>query len=203
MASAPAKVILFGEHFVVYDAPAILAAIDRRTSASARLINDRSIIVRSDTGASAQYGESDFKAIQGGEKARMILDPIYHAVKNVIAANNPMDNIGLELELSSTVPIGIGLGSSAAACVASVASVDSLFGSHSRDWICERAVESERMIHRNSSGADCYISTFGGVIRYSKKDGYQKVEVKEKIRLVVCNTGIQHSTGDLVEGVRK
>lgn len=59
------------------------------------------------------------------------------------------------------------------------------------------------MIHVNSSGADCYISTFGGLIRYSKAKGFKKIRAKGTLALVVANTGVRHSTGDLVAGVKR
>jgi len=47
IASAPAKVILFGEHFVVYGEPAIVLAIDKRASAKAELRDDRRLHLHS------------------------------------------------------------------------------------------------------------------------------------------------------------
>lgn len=201
VASAPAKVILFGEHFVVYGTPALLAAINRRTTAKARKRDDGKIVIKSDIGASAEYARTGFRLLKGDKKAKEILDPIYDAI--IRAHGKQPESNGLQVELKSDIPYGIGLGSSAASCVASIAAVDSLFDSHDRDWICKRAVESERMIHKNSSGADCYVSTFGGVMRYSKDGGYQKINAGKQLRLVVGNTGILHSTGRLVERVSK
>lgn len=201
VASAPAKVILFGEHFVVYGAPALLAAINRHTTARAKTISQERTIIKSDIGASAEYSDSGCKIVRGGKGAKEILDPVYDAIKRTTEAHGK--KTGLRVELRSKIPHGIGLGSSAASCVATVGAVDSLFGSHSKNWICDRAIESERIVHKNSSGADCYISTFGGIMRYSMNEGYRKIEAKKRLHLVVSSTGIRHSTGDLVEQVRK
>jgi mevalonate kinase len=198
VASAPAKVILFGEHFVVYGAPAILAAINRRTTATARIRADDKIVIRSDIGTSAEYSRTNVG--KRDTTPNEILEPIHDAVKRVLDASDKSS--GVELDLQSEIPYGIGLGSSAASCVSAIAAVDSLFASHQKKWVCERAIESERMIHKNSSGADCYISTFGGIMRYSKDVGYKGLEVARNLNLVVSSTGIRHSTGDLVERVR-
>ncbi|MGI0025610.1 MAG: mevalonate kinase family protein, partial [Nitrososphaera sp.] len=132
VASAPAKVILFGEHFVVYGTPALLAAVDRRTTAMARNRDDDKIVIKSDIGASAEFTRKGFKILHGGKKAKAILDPIYDAIKR--ARGEPAQSKGLQVELKSDIPYGIGLGSSAASCVASIAAVDSLFDSHDRAW---------------------------------------------------------------------
>jgi mevalonate kinase len=199
IASAPAKVILFGEHFVVYGTPAILAAINRRTIAQASFMKKDGVEIESDIGA-AEY-PFDSKVVHSGKKENKILAPIHHAVKKIQDARGLTP--GIRLKLRSEIPPGIGLGSSAASCVASIAAVDSLFGSHGKNWICKNAIESEKMIHKNSSGADCYVSTFGGVIRYSKRLGYRNVGTRNNVNLIVGNTGILHSTGRLVESVRK
>jgi mevalonate kinase len=196
-ASAPAKIILFGEHFVVYGNPAILAAISRRITATARATKTAKIAIRSDI-AAGEYSDSGFK---GGREAKAILDPLHSAIRGVLVARNK--KAGIEIDISSKVPHGIGLGSSAASCVATVAAVDSLFHKSDKQWVCEQAIESERLIHKNSSGADCYISTYGGLIHYAKSEGFQKIKSKGSLPLVIASTGVRHSTGDLVAGVKK
>jgi mevalonate kinase len=208
-ASAPAKVILFGEHFVVYGSPAILAAINKRISVDARIIlpNKNKIVVRSDLGAAGEYNNNnngEFNTLEGGSKAKALLDPLYAAVRQVLLLRNKKD-IGIEIGISSRVPPGIGLGSSAASCVATVAAVDSLFQQNpSREKVCKLAIESERLIHKRTSGADCYVSTFGGLMQYyGKSKSFKNIETKESLSLVVASTGIKHSTSELVAGVKR
>lgn len=199
-ASAPAKIILFGEHFVVYGKPAILAAISRRMTVAAHVIDTSKITIRSDIGAAGEYSSSRFMSL-GGKDAKAILDPLYNAVRQALVARR-QQNTGIEIDVSSEIPHGIGLGSSAASCVATAAAVDSLFGRPDKQRVCEQAIESERIIHRNSSGADCYVSTFGGLILYSKSEGFKKIE-SENLPLLIANTSIKHSTGYLVASVKK
>ena len=211
-ASAPAKVILFGEHFVVYGSPAILAAINKRISVNARTIihDENKIVIRSDIGVAGEYrNNGEFNALEGGSKAKAVLDPLYGAIRQVLLMRNnkkQKNNVGIEIGISSRVPPGIGLGSSAASCVATVAAVDSLFQENpSRQKVCELAIESERLIHKRTSGADCYVSTFGGLMQYyGKSKSFKNIETKgQSLCLVVANTGINHSTSDLVAGVKK
>lgn len=201
-ASAPAKVILFGEHFVVYGNPAMLASINRRVTVDARMIDQSKVVIRSDIGIAGEYSNSHFKKLEGGNETKTMLDPLHNATRQIVPARNK--KAGIELVISSTVPPGIGLGSSAAACVATVAAVNSLFQKKpSKQKICELAIESERIVHKNSSGADCYVSTFGGLIHYSKTRGFKKIRAKDPLVLVVASTGVRHSTGDLVASVKK
>ena len=200
-ASAPAKIILFGEHFVVYGNPAILASISRRITVAARTTNESKIAIESDIGAAGEYAGSVFKPIKGGKNAKEILDPLHSSIRQVLAARN--EKTGIKVDVFSKVHHGLGLGSSAASCVATVAAVDSLFGKPDRQKVCEQAIESERIIHKNSSGADCFVSTFGGLIHYSKQEGFTKIESNNSLSIVIGSTGVRHSTGDLVDSVRK
>lgn len=198
-ASAPAKIILFGEHFVVYGNPAILASIDRRITVETKKGKDGKVTIRSDI-AAGEFDGSTFKLIEGSN-ARASLEPIYFAATQALAAKK--QQAGLEVDIVSDIPYGVGLGSSAAALVATIAAVDSLLGKADRKKICESAIEAERIIHKNSSGADCYVSTFGGLIQYSKGQEYKKIDAKAKLFLVIGDTGIKHNTGELVSSVRK
>ncbi len=206
-ASAPAKVILFGEHFVVYGKPAILASIDKRISVKARIRRDEdddTIAIRSDIGVAGQYcNGGEFRMVEGGSEAKAVLDPLYYAIKRVLATRNK--NMGIEIDICSKVPPAIGLGSSAASCVATIAAVDSLFKRNpSKQNVCKLAIEAESCIHKRTSGADCYVSTFGGLINYdSMSKAFKKLETGGSISLVVASTGVNHSTGHLVAGVKR
>ena len=67
-ASAPAKIILFGEHFVVYDKPAVVIAIDRRAYVTVKPRSDSKIVIKSAainaSGAFTSNGE--YQPIEGG-----------------------------------------------------------------------------------------------------------------------------------------
>jgi mevalonate kinase len=200
-ASAPAKIILFGEHFVVYGSPAILAAINKRVSVDAYTTIDEEdkIIIRSDMGVAGRYSkDGEFNALEGGMKSKAVLDPLYSAIKEVLLIRNEK-RVGIEVCISSKVPPGIGLGSSAASCVATVAAVASLFQKNpSRQKVCELA------IHKRTSGADCYVSTFGGLMQYySKSKNFKNIETKGLLSLVVASTGVKHSTSELVVAVKR
>ncbi|MFB1007379.1 MAG: mevalonate kinase, partial [Nitrosopumilus sp.] len=54
----------------------------------------------------------------------------------------------------------------------------------------------------NTSGADCTVCTYGGIIEYSKKQGFKKIEGKPNFQLVIANSNIEHSTESMVSGVK-
>lgn len=198
-ASAPAKIILFGEHFVVYGNPAILASIDRRIMVSVKKNKEGKVTIRSDI-ASGEFEGSTFRLIEG-VNARTVLDPLYFAARHALDARK--QKIGLEITIKSDIPYGVGLGSSAASLVSTIAAIESLLGRPDKKKICESAIEAERIIHKNSSGADCFVSTFGGMIHYSRGGGFKKIDSKTKVPLVIGDTGIKHNTGELVSSVRR
>jgi mevalonate kinase len=199
--SAPAKIILFGEHFVVYNKPAILASVTKRIKVHAHLNNSKTINIKSDLGIEASYKESDFNIIKGANDSQTILYPLYESARSVLSERHQI--LGLDILVNSEFPYGLGLGSSAASCVATVAAVDSLFHKPDKQYVCDKAIKSERLIHNNSSGADCYISTFGGLMYYIKNTGFNKIFCRKDLSLIIGNTGIRHSTGALVSSVKK
>jgi len=105
--------------------------------------------------------------------------------------------------LKSEIPSGVGLGSSSACCVASAAAISGLFTKNSREEILQMAIEAEKTIFPNSSGADTTVCTFGGLMKYDKKNGYSKISCKNNFDFIITNSKIRHSTQKVVSNVEK
>ena len=67
----------------------------------------------------------------------------------------------------------------------------------------ELAIEAEKTIFQNTSGADCTVCTYGGLIEYDKKNGYLQIESKPNFHLVIANSNVEHSTDSVVSNVNK
>jgi len=203
VASAPAKVILFGEHFVVYGEPAVVIAIDKRAYASAELREDEGIYVNSaDLGASGVFTGKRFLVERGGREARAKLEPVKSAVEQVLTLSK--ERVGVSIEVHSTVPVAVGLGSSAAVATSTVAAVSRLLDLDlSKEQVFRLAYEAERSVHGTPSGIDPTIATYGGTMLFQRGKGFMSLEFEADLPLVVGNTGVERSTGELVASVRR
>lgn len=153
-ASAPGKVILSGEHSVVYGYPALVSSIDRRIKLSIQ-------------------NKSSFSVIP--KKAKSFVR------KGLSALNENFDDTLLEnlnISINSSLPIGRGLGSSASFAVALSGGVLALLNPKvSKKRINELAYIIEKEFHGDPSGVDNTVCTYGGYIRF-KKDEYNKQSFK-------------------------
>jgi len=204
VASAPAKVILFGEHFVVYGEPAIVLAIDKRAYAEAKLQNDKRLSLRSlNLNLSGYFEGGAFTIEQGNPKeARAKFEPIKSAVDKVLEKHG--EDVGLDIQINSMVPVAAGLGSSAAVAAATTAAVGALLNvKMSKEDIFRITYESEKVVHGTPSGIDPAISTFGGTLLFQMDTGFKPIEVKTEIPLVIGDTGVERSTRVQVEKVRE
>jgi mevalonate kinase len=203
VASAPAKVILFGEHFVVYGEPAIVIAIDKRAYAKTEIRNDKRLYLRSVNLNLAGYFESGvFKIEQGNLKeAKLKFEPLKQAVEKILEKYG--ENVGLDIEINSTVPVAAGLGSSAAVVSAVTASVGALLNVKvSKEDVFRITYEAEKIVHGTPSGIDPAISTFGGTLLFQMDTGFKPLDVKMDIPLIIGDTGVERSTRVQVEKVR-
>jgi mevalonate kinase len=196
VASAPGKVILFGEHFVVYGTKAILCSIDKRIKVTSQTIEDEVIRIRSEIGNAEAGIDSD-----SNESKMSAMKPFFHIANQALQRFNK--KTGIEITIESEIPPGIGLGSSSASCVAAAASVTGLFQKLSRDDILKIAVDAERTIFENTSGADCSVCTFGGLMQYDIKNGFSKLNSKFDFELVIANSKQSHNTSEIVDKVRQ
>ena len=127
------------------------------------------------------------------------LKPFYYL------ANKAIENkeTGICIQIDSEIPLGAGLGSSSACCVAGAAAIFKLFRKISKEEILELAIGAERTIFENTSGADCTVCTYGGIIEYDKNNGFKKIEGKPNFQLVIANSNIEHSTQSMVSKVKE
>ena len=201
IASAPAKIILAGEHFVVYGEPAIVMAIDCYAKVSVKDRNDNVIHIASNLGFSGSFKGNRFQPDHGGLGAHKILEPI--RIASQTALKELKEESGLNIVIKSEIPVAAGLGSSGALAVATVAAVGKFFGvNFTKEKIVNLSFEAERFVHGKPSGIDQAISTNGGIIVYKKNQGITPIKVKKKIPIIIGNTGELRSTGDLVKAVK-
>ncbi|MDH5415857.1 MAG: mevalonate kinase [Nitrosopumilus sp.] len=192
-ASAPGKVILFGEHFVVYGVKAILCAIDKRITVIAEKTKERKISVKSNIGRLELEKNTPLSEINSP------LKPFYYLANKIIRNHET----GIKIIVESNIPSGVGLGSSSACCVAGAAAISRLFADTTREQILKLAIEAEKTIFQNTSGADCTVCTYGGIMEYDKKNGFTKIESQPNFHLVIANSNIEHSTETVVAEVKK
>ena len=152
--SVPGKVILMGEHAAVYGRPAVVAAVDLRLTVEAGVRSGRSGskggYVRLDLPdigvaeerfwpeieAFANRARSRWRAFRAGQepfrasrdRSGLVRIAVGEAMASLAAASAPLRERSLELRLRSAIPVGGGLGSSAAAAVGVVAAVRAVAG---------------------------------------------------------------------------
>lgn len=186
--SAPGKVILSGEHAVVYGRPALVCAIDKRLS------------ITFSPSKKTDYKDSIFPILE----------------KSVIEFLKTKNEIFTKVEyiysVESSIPIGRGLGSSAAYCACISAGLLELFTG--REWSKEDinmcAYKMEKYFHKNSSGVDTSTSIMGGLVYYRKEFEFLKtisslvIKIPKKFidSLLLIDTGKPiETTGEMVQNV--
>ncbi len=195
VASAPGKVILFGEHFVVYGSSAILCAIDRRVHVGAA--KSDGIRITSEMGTLECESFS-----RDAADVDPVLRPLYHIAKEVCRMAGRSE--GITLDVKSEIPPGAGLGSSSACCVAGAAAALRVLGrhpGHNEGAVMRMATEAERTAFPNASGADTAASALGGMITYDRRAGWAAIRRQKGgpgFGLVVSDSGIRHNTESVV-----
>ena len=207
--SAPAKVYLFGEHAVVYGEPAVPCAIERRATVTVERREDNRICVQAN-----DLTLDGFTVTWGGrtdsrpdvdvptpliETAMGYLDG---AIEQALEAAGE-SGIGFDITVESAIPLGAGLGSSAAVVVAGIDAATRELGVElAPETIADRAYQVEYEVQDGqASRADTFCSAMGGAVRVEGDDCRQLIDVPT-LPFVIGYDGDAGDTGELVAGVR-
>ena len=194
-ATAPGKIILFGEHFVVHGTHAVVCAINKRVSVTSETNDTAAISIESSLGKAAIPITEDVDTVE--KKFR----PFFFIAKEVISDHNFKNGINIKIE--SDIPIGAGLGSSSACCVAGAASISNLFSKPDISQILYMSIDAERTIFPKTSGADCTVSALGGIIEYQKESDPKSIKTEHDFDFVVVNSQKMHNTDAVVSRVNQ
>ena len=207
---APGKVILFGEHFVVYGYPSIIASIDKffKVKVDFSPSTTEEIKIESNLGFRATFQNSVLKFPLGQDSTyNEIIKKLYRVIQYLI----PHIGVGVGskycilIHLDSEIPLGGGLGSSSAFCVALTAALYHLLDNMvNKDRICYESINAEKILNRDTSGADCSICTFGGLGQFDRLNGFKRISADfGDYRFLIIDSGVSHDTFSMVEKVAK
>jgi len=219
-AISPGKLILSGEHSVVYDRPAVAMAIDRSVVATVEESDDGQISFDlpdvEERDSFTILALQDFKR-RAANNYRLFLDgqlgirdvlykPIdlfkFGFITLLDGMHRTLDS-GIVIKLKSNLPVGSGLGSSAASVLSELRALGHyLRVDFKPEWYYEFSLESEKLQHGHPSGVDSYISLYGGCAAFEA--GKARSVPLPRMQMYLVETGTpETSTGECVVRVKE
>jgi mevalonate kinase len=195
--TAPGKVILFGEHAVVYGQPAIAFPVPNISTKVIIHANPQANpgtihIIASDTGLNSNLDEL-------GDQ-----HPIRVAIDTLLAQVKLSTIPACDIHISSTIPIASGLGSGAAISIALIRALCSHLGIFLKDGeISDLAFKVEKIFHGTPSGIDNTVIAYNKPIFFIRGEKPRFITAKAPFHFVLADTGIRSKTVDMVAGVRR
>jgi len=208
VASAPGKVTLFGEHAIVYGYPAIVTAIGRRVWVTAESRNDDAVVIAASDlrvpGVVVTYRGND--VIVGTDYGKTLSAVAYLRKAIEITSDYLGTRGGVNLMVRSEMPVGAGLGTSAAVSVATIAAYSKILGYElRRDEIAKLGWEVEKAVQGIASPMDTSIASFGGTIKIwkdSKEFVRRRLNINIEEPLIIGYVERQHTTAEMVKAVK-
>lgn len=193
-ATAPAKIILLGEHAVVYGQPAIAIPVAERQAL---------VIVepgRKRTGI----------VLQAENLGRSYLldavppdEPLAFTVRNVLRRLGIRTEPDLKITVTSTIPIASGLGSGAAVATALVKALSTHLGARLRpEQVSGLVYETEKLHHGTPSGIDNTVIAFERPIWFRRDTPPEPFSVGAPFHFLIADTGVASPTRTTVGEVR-
>jgi len=217
-AHAPGKLILCGEHAVVYGRPALAMAVDRFSECRVQSVEDDAVYLNL---TDLQHA-SVWRPPQLQRHSREILKryslfqdghlPIHRVAQR--SSDVPAYLIELihrlkqewrpcQIDVRSTIPIGSGMGSSASLLTCMALALLHFYGNEvSRNDVLELVMAGERLYHGHPSGDDAWLTIHGGMVRFQHGEAKPMPLLTRPLYLV--HTGKpESSTGECVQYVRQ
>jgi mevalonate kinase len=192
--SAPGKIILFGEHAVVYNRPALAVPV-------MQVHADVEVLDSSRTGIWITAPDVDLHA----DLNTLPSDhPIASVIHNLFFLARVTPFPSLDIKISSTIPVASGLGSGAAVSVALIRALSShLKHSMTDKEVNAFAYEIEKLYHGTPSGIDNTVITHAKPVYFITGEPIATFKVGAPFTIVIGDTGIPAPTKETVGDVRK
>ncbi|OGU61567.1 MAG: hydroxymethylglutaryl-CoA reductase [Ignavibacteria bacterium GWF2_33_9] len=188
------KVILFGEHAVVYGSNAIAAPISFAIKSKVEKAESCSSIVIPRWGV-------EFELFRKGENKNSLISAL-----ELILMKMNLHNEKLQILVFPHIPRAMGLGGSAALAVSVIRALSAFSSMNLTDsQVNDLAYEAEKVVHGTPSGIDNTMATYGKLIRYKKDADPQTYPIHTpiKIPLIIGLSGSEGLTLNMVRKVRE
>ena len=189
--AACGKIILLGEHAVVYGRPAIALPIPLAVEAAIRKGGDGINVVIPRWGV---------------EQKVRVTNPGFTGIIAQMLEQLGLDKENMTIEVFPHIPRAMGLGGSSALAVAIIRAIDHAYKLGLNDGrINELAFECEKAAHGTPSGVDNTVATYGSPLYYQRRDEqplFSTVKLGQPLELVIGMTGKESLTADTVAKVR-
>ncbi len=194
--AAPGKVILFGEHAVVYGRPAVAAALSHGLGAIAEPAEDGPTL------HIPAWGPTGLHVRLDGHDGRDAIGRAFAAALDAAGVGRPKVAVTLDGEL----PLGVGLGSSAAFAVSMLRALAAFRGeAFEREALLSAAASVETVFHGTPSGIDHTVIADGGCLRFQSgaAQPFRALVLPIAVPLVVAWTHREGTTREVVAGLRR
>ena len=194
LAAGHGKVILLGEHAVVYGRHAIAAPVPLAIQSQIEDIKDGIEIMIPRWGVEQTLHPHAREPQSFDQPFAIILDKL------------ELNDRSMRITVFANVPRAMGLGGSAAIAVSIIRAMDQHFRlGLSNEEVNSLAFECEKVAHGTPSGIDNTMATYGELLLYRKGEPplIRKLKTPDAITMVIGMSGVESLTAKMVAGVRR
>lgn len=205
--SAPGKLMLFGEHSVVYGHPCIVTAVDQRLSLTIEIQKNQSGIQINAKDVDVENYKKSFDDLGTGEIPKGVRF-VETALLNFFEKYPKMlqkvqkENLGFFIQTQSDFKATFGFGSSSASTVCVIKALSEIFGiGLSERELFDLSYKTVLDIQKSGSGFDVASAIYGGTIYFSGKDKQIETLNVSELPLIVGYSGQKADTATLIAEV--